>query len=58
MIINDIDQIAAFPKERIKSILSQLDLVALEVVEEECQALEQFEVCRIARDLIIEKKGQ
>jgi len=58
MIINDIDKISDFPKEQIKSILAQLDVVALEIVEEECQTLEQFEVCRIARNLIEEKQGQ
>jgi hypothetical protein len=55
-IIEDIEQIAALPEEQIKSILRQLEPEALEMVEEDCQKLEKYEVCRIASDLLKEKK--
>lgn len=59
LIIEQIDKIADHMEEReIIRILSQLDIPALEIVEEECQRLEKYEVCRIARNLIEELNAQ
>jgi uncharacterized protein (DUF2267 family) len=50
-IIEDIALISKLSKEQITTILSQLPTEALEIIEEECQKLELYEVCRISREL-------
>ncbi len=55
-IIEDIDQIANLPQAEIKRILNQLIPEALEIIEEECQKSEKYEVCKIALELIEAKK--
>ena len=55
-IIEDIESIVNLPYLQIKSILNQLNPEALEIIEEDCSKLEKFEVCKIARELIENKK--
>ena len=56
MIIGDIEHIANDMKqEQIKNILHQLNIEALEMIIQECNTLEKFEVSKIAQDLIKEK---
>ena len=55
-IIEDIELITEnMNLERIMRIFKQLNIEALEVIIQECNTLEKFEVSKIAQDLIKEK---